>query len=869
MMPEEPEHLALDVPLQAGEARCGLIRFASETLLGPGAYTEPGKAWRCYNARVRFGGATADGAVGLALYGGALLDADIQRDDNLAGEDRLREIFPIPGLMGVQVTSVTASNTPGEPSRVRVEGHSAPLGVLPQVVLFQHPFIGRVTTEFVMHPDVEYLEMTTTVYNDEARVIDIMLGDFLSLGKGVRAWTPETGFGDAALFQTVSIYAGTSEQVSYAYTLKEGTFTIPLVDAGGTGTLVKPDAMISDQESYTRYLAVGNGSLASAVAIAHELRGQTLGTLQVSLQMDGHTTPGLVTLYHAPVAEDSVAANQIRVGDSGTARERIVPGTYVVKTQAPGAPVTTAAQTVTITSNQTTEATITLMASARVTFTAHEVDEAGMDLGPVPAKLSVVATDGAVVDEDFEPRPSHGLLMYRVAAHGHLTALLPAGSYRFVVSRGPEYTLITDERTLSPGETVELDAPLQRVLNTEGLLAAEFHQHTLGSLDSSTDLLTKVIENAAEGVELAACTDHDNVKDYAPYVESAGLSGFFVGWAGNEISYNGVGHFNAYPLTVDGRDPFRDTGARLWAGRTVAELFSSLRFRSENPVIHVSHPRASGGKGYFAQVKLNPISGVVHGQTGDVLAMVPEGTLTTLAEDFDAIEVNGETAEPSLLEPGQEAELERRAMEDPTEIPTMVDWFHLLLTGRHVAALGNSDSHDFNSGSGWPRNYIVVADDRPDAITTADIRDAIVGQRLLVSNGLVVIPRLDSALRLGKEDAVAVDSTVVIELTIESADWVGGASEVTAFLDGRPLHFRTEGETVNVDSAGAAVLDLNAVCSLGVCRQHLVFHVPLSKDGWVVFVAKGNQNLSPVGSGNAWGYTNPVYLDLHGNGWQP
>jgi hypothetical protein len=35
-----------------------------------------------------------------------------------------------------------------------------------------------------------------------------------------------------------------------------------------------------------------------------------------------------------------------------------------------------------------------------------------------------------------------------------------------------------------------------------------------------------------------------------------------------------------------------------------------------------------------------------------------------------------------------------------------------------------------------------------------------------------------------------------------------------------------------------------------------------------VVLARGG-SLSPVGSGSAIGYTNPVYVDVDGNGWQP
>ncbi|MBI5494228.1 MAG: CehA/McbA family metallohydrolase [Deltaproteobacteria bacterium] len=841
-----------------------------ELIGGPGAYLEVGRGWRCYNRHVRFGGATADAAVGLALYGGALLDLDVTRADESAdGEDQFRELFPAPGFMGVQVESVEVvhSGEGGGDAVVRVRGRTAPLGVLPQVVLIEHRFDAEVVTDFVLHPEARHLEINTTVLSNEADMVDITLGDFLAMGSGVRAFTPESGFGEAPLFSSASVYAGVSPGVSYGYTVAAGSFTIPIVDAGGTATLVRSDVALSAAESYTRFVIVSDRGLAGVLAEAARIRGEATGALHVRLTRGGQPVGGVVTLYRDPLGEDPRAVNQLLVPAVGDTTEDVLPGTYVLKAVSDGTAVS-AGITVTVGAGGTAEATVELGATARVTVVAHEVDAAGADLGPVPAKLSVVPVAAPGMDPDTRPSPGRGLVRYVVAADGELRAALPPGTYRLLASRGPEYSLYSTEITLADGDDSVLDAPLRRVLPTAGLISGEFHQHTLGSLDANTDLATKVLENAAEGVELAAATDHDNVKDYAPYVEQLGLRTFFTGWAGNEISYNGVGHFNAYPLEIPADDPFRDVGARLWAGRTVAELFAMLRALPSDPVIHVSHPRANNGKGYFSQIHLDPVTGEVHGLSGSLAGAVPPGTFSTLADDFDAMEVNEELADPALLEPGTEAELERRARDAPTSIPQMVDWFHLLLTGHHVAALGNSDSHDFNSGSGWPRNYIVVGDDRPDAITRDEVRAAIRSQRVLVSNGLLVTPRTAGTLRLGRGDPVtASGASVAFEVLVESAAWLGGGSELTIFRDGRPLHLAKSGGDITMDTTGPARLALQPTCNADACRDAYNVTVPFTQDGWIVFVVRGSGDPSPVGRGNVWAYSNPVYVDADGNGW--
>jgi len=861
----------LDTPVPAGRARCGLVTRSSEQLGGPGAYLEPHKGWRCDNAKVRFGGATREGAVGLALRGGSLLDMDVVRPAGEAGQDQFREMFPAPGFMGVDVTGVeiVSSGEGGGDAVVRVRGRSAPLGVLPQILIIEKRYDGEVITDFILHPDVSHLEVTTTVINNGAAAVLLTLGDYLSMGSGVRAFTPETGFGEAALFSEVSVYAGTSARVSYAYTMRQGGFTIPVVDAGGTATLARSDVLLTAQESYTRFLAVGPGSLASVLAETARIRGEPLGALRVALTQGGSPVAGTLALFRAPYVAGARVVNHLRVDGSGVAAEDVAPGSYVAKAAMPGGGVVTSAEFAVV-AGQQAALDLELPGPGNVVVTAHEVTADGTDRGPVPAKLSVVPLGAPPVDEDLESAPARGLTTYVVAADGRLEAPLPPGRYRLLVSRGPEYALWTQEVDVAAGATVNLDAPLVRVLSTSGLLAAEFHQHTLGSLDSETDLATKVVENAAEGVELAAATDHDNVKDYGPMVQQLALGPFFQGWAGNEISYNGVGHFNAYPLTVDPQDPFADVGARLWAGRSVADLFGALRARPEDPVIHISHPRANNGKGYFSSIKLNPVNGGVFNVNGDVTAQVPVGTLTTLAQDVDALEVNEELAPPDMLEPGNEADLLMRAESRPLTIPTMVDWFHLLSTGHHWAALGNSDSHGKNDGSGWPRNYLVVADDRPDAVTTEDVRVAIRSQKVLVSNGLLVRPMVDGVMHLGRQDVVAVaGNTVTMDVTLESATWLGGANVLNVFLNGRPQHLMLAQEQYVVDAGGTSQVALTPLCDAALCRQTVRVVLPVDGDGWVVFVARGAGRTEPVGRGSVYGYTNPVYLDANGDGWAP
>ena len=121
-------------------------------------------------------------------------------------------------------------------------------------------------------------------------------------------------------------------------------------------------------------------------------------------------------------------------------------------------------------------------------------------------------------------------------------------------------------------------ADLVRSVDTTGWLAGDYHQHSQGSIDSPVPIEKRVIENLAEGIEFAAATDHDNITDYRPYITRLHAEPFLNSVIGDEVSVNGIGHFNAYPLTLERTsDPYAKIGVKLWARDPNAGWVKKLR----------------------------------------------------------------------------------------------------------------------------------------------------------------------------------------------------------------------------------------------------------------------------------------------------
>src|SRR5262249_6717044 len=162
-----------------------------------------------------------------------------------------------------------------------------------------------------------------------------------------------------------------------------------------------------------------------------------------------------------------------------------------------------------------------------------------------------------------------------------------------------------------------------------------------------------------------------------------------------EVSVNGIGHFNAYPLDVSNIWP--KIGVKLWAKLTTDDWVAKLRKLEPQPiVVHVSHPRTTSLAGYFNSIHWDPTT----------------GTGTAALDSFDAVEVNGDIGTPDEFLPANDATVHANAMKGhPDGIPTMRDWFSLLNQGKTTCALGNSDTHQRNGGTGYPRNYVKLGFD--------------------------------------------------------------------------------------------------------------------------------------------------------------
>ncbi len=201
-----------------------------------------------------------------------------------------------------------------------------------------------------------------------------------------------------------------------------------------------------------------------------------------------------------------------------------------------------------------------------------------------------------------------GIVKIVHSATGRGEFFLAPGRYRFVVSKGAEYTI--DEQVLEvpdDGRAVVLRGLLQRVVDSTGWITGDFHVHGTNSFDAIPSYEERITSFLVEGLELLSSSDHDWLTDYGPKARRMGVQRWLKTQVGLELTTVEIGHFIGFPLSFDDTKP--ENGAVDWRGLKPRQIFTALRalgeYGPENTVVLVPHPRDSFF-GYFDQFGLSP-----------------------------------------------------------------------------------------------------------------------------------------------------------------------------------------------------------------------------------------------------------------------
>ncbi len=464
---------------------------------------------------------------------------------------------------------------------------------------------------------------------------------------------------------------------------------------------------------------------------------------------------------------------------------------------------------------------------------------------PLPCKIGFYGMD-KTSDPFFGPDSLATPLQNIVySADGTFQQPIGPGQYEVIVSHGPEYDADIQPVEVRRGEVVSIESKLERSVDTTGWVSTEFHSHSSESGDNTSDQRGRVLNLLAEHIEFAPCTEHNRVDSYVPHLEALGALDQLATCPGIELTGSPlpINHQNAFPMIL--RPRTQDGGGPTTHMDPTVQI-ERLKFWDDNSekLMQMNHPNLISILGdrdsnNEADEGFERMFGFV-----DVVEVHP------LASVFDEV--------TELPQPGKGGNV-------------VFNWMQLLNQGYRIPGVINADAHYNFHGSGFRRNFVRCSTDEPAEIDTMEmVRNSSAG-KIVMSNGpFLSVQARGNSLAENSEisaqigDEMAVDqASVKLDVKVQCPNWLD-INRVQVVVNGRlvpDLDF-TRRETEGMFSND------------GVKFEQTI-EVPLKEDAHVIVIAAGERLklgrvMGPVhGELMPIAISNPIYIDVDGDGFQP
>lgn len=659
----------------------------------------------------------------------------------------------------------------------------------------------------------------------------------------------------------------------------------------------------------TRYLTVAP-NLSGVLDNIHSIRKTSVGTVSGTV-LESTTNAPLANVRITALKNSDLEApvGQFLTDTSGKFSGTLPAGNYgLIAAQgfdfmSDGRPQLQTPESITVTAGKVTTHNMTMSRTGKISLDVLD----GATQTRLPARVMFFGADStpaipALMDVKDDHFGTENLAKMVFLTSGTATIDIRPGTYDVVFDRGFEYDVQTIKGVVvTAGATATAKATLTRVIDTQGYLSGDLHVHGVNSPDSPVSFERRVASFAAEGVEVLVMTDHDAITDLNPTVDSLGLAPFMTSVVGEEITTFNTGHMNVFPLLYDATAP--SGGALVWTepdancvtypstsnvynNLTVPQMLevaSRCLAAGSNMVRQINHPRGSF-QGYFGRIGLDlSLLGSPNEVSADPsIFRMPDGADLFDAASFDVIEIaNG-------------GEIDKAAT-------VMNDWFGFLNRGYRKAGSAVSDTHtEVIDPGGYSRTWVKTATDSPQvAHTDAAFPDAYAKSlnegRVVAGLGAFVTAKATSGSATGNigELMKVTSGSVSLAVTVQSPEWstwkrvdvfvnpvvyantddvaytnFGGLGPVKTYCNSTD----DDGTCRNLSTyTGSFVPTLKSVSSSNAAAKrreaNLTIPLTLSQDAWVVVVVwDGSAHVYGNYGDNTMGFTNPIYLDVNGNG---
>lgn len=462
---------------------------------------------------------------------------------------------------------------------------------------------------------------------------------------------------------------------------------------------------------------------------------------------------------------------------------------------------------------------------------------------PIPVKATIYATDGEA--PDFGPSSTRTFVENCVySVHGRFQCPLDPGTYEVFFSRGPEYNSVRKLVEVSEGKLSTINVRLDRVVDTTGWVSADFHSHSSPSGDNTSDQYGRVENLLCENIEFAPCTEHNRVSSYTPHLESMQLSHLMATCTGIELtgSPTPINHQNAFPLH---RHPHTQNGGGPRAASNPVVQIERLALwdQASTKLVQMNHP------------DLRRIYGDLDADG------VPDKGFRGMLRWTDVVEVH--PLETIFQDVANNPPSGRRA-----RIP-LFHWMQLLNQGYRIPGVINTDSHYNHHGSGWRRNWLASSTDAPREISTDEmVRQAESGHIVMSTGPFLSVSgssKTHSQVAIPGDNLSASDGVISLRVTVQCPNWLD-VNRVQVFINGRPSEKHHYTRKSHPDLFGT-LKDVQKFKSTIILQ--------LDQDAHLIVATIGEGMTMERVMGSRFGrrppiaVSNPIYVDVDGNGFQP
>ncbi|MBS0202191.1 MAG: CehA/McbA family metallohydrolase [Planctomycetes bacterium] len=462
--------------------------------------------------------------------------------------------------------------------------------------------------------------------------------------------------------------------------------------------------------------------------------------------------------------------------------------------------------------------------------------------GRIPCKVELKPlAEGAKID--FGPETAEFAVRNLIyTPNGQFEQTVPAGRYAVIISHGPEFDIIQPEIEVKAGSDAILKGTLVRSVDTTGWISSDFHSHSSPSGDNTSSQLGRVLNLVCEHVEFAPCTEHNRVTSYEPHIKALGIEKFLSSVPGIEMTGSPLplNHQNAFPMKYtpgvqDGGGPI--SGPDL---ETQIERLGLWDDRSEK-LLQVNHP---------------DMGWMFYDKDGDGK---PDSGFERAFPFMDVVEIhpieNALNLKPTV------------SRGTSTFHNTVFNWLQLLNQGFRIYGVVNTDAHYNFHGSGFLRNWIQSSTDAPAEIKYMDMVHAAEQGRLVMSNG----PYLEvTASETGKPETVvsgqdlkASSGKVTLKVRVQCPNWLD-VNRLFVLVNGRHHSLHDYSREQNPDAFRSGVVKFERTLDLDLKGDaHLVVVTGL------VGGSLGAVHGPTYGKSAPTAITNPIFVDVDGNGFTP